>query len=145
MIVQIFKTMFMSVGVGFTFEIINRWLETTFLHSFLSQNLVTILIALLAINGTTMGIVLTKVRDLIDNNSGIDCFKKTKEQMLLSIKEQIALIVIAVILLSVQSSPVLNSFTDIDIVINSMIIGVFVYSLNILYDTAKGVMIIVDY
>lgn len=146
MIAQILKTIFMSLGLGFLFEVLNRWLGTTFLYEFLNNNLVTILVALLAINATTMGIVLTKVRELIDKaGDGTDCFKNTKSQMLLSIKEQIALIIISIALLSFKNSAVLSSINDIDIVINSLLIGVFVYALIILYDTAKGVMLIVDY
>lgn len=145
MIFQVLKTAFMSLGAGFLFEFINRWLETPFLHTFLSTNLITILVALLAINATTMGIVLTKVRDLIDHNGGGDCFEKTKSQMLLSIKEQISLIVLAIILLSLQNSALISSIKDVDLLINSSVIGIFIYAITILYDTAKGVLIIVDY
>lgn len=60
------KTTFFSLGIGFTTEVINVWLESSFLHKFLEANLVTILVALLAINAATMGIVLTKVMDIVE-------------------------------------------------------------------------------
>jgi len=100
---------------------------------------------LLAINGATMGIVLTKIRDLIDKDGGAECFKSTRSQMLLSIKEQIGLIVFATILLSLKSSPQLSSIDNLELLMNSCIIGSFVYALNILYDVTKGVLIIVDF
>ena len=146
MIIQIIKSAFMALGVGVFLEFFNQALGSAFLHTFLSANLITILIALLAINATTMGIVLTKVRDLIDRAGNLgDCFSQTKRQMLLSVKEQIGLVVIAIILLSVKESAAVTSVQNVVFIINSMVIGVFVYALNILYDTAKGVMIIVDY
>lgn len=145
MISQISKSIFISIGIGFIVEILNSWLSTPFLHKFLESNLITLLVALLAINGATMGIVLTKIRDLIDKDGGADCFKSTRRQMLLSIKEQIGLIIFATILLSLKSSPQLSSLDNLELLMNSCIIATFVYALNILYDVTKGVLIIVDY
>ncbi|MCG6480726.1 hypothetical protein K6U43_13975, partial [Vibrio parahaemolyticus] len=67
MIGHVVKTTFIALGVGFLAELANSWLGSEFLHKFLAQNLVTILIALLAINATTMGIVLTKIREMVDS------------------------------------------------------------------------------
>jgi hypothetical protein len=146
MITQIIKTTLMCVGTGFLLATVNNWLGSTFLDIFLKENLVTILIALLAINATTIGVVLTKVRELIDKEGqGSECFNETKQQMLLSIKEQISLVIISILLLSLQSSPYINSSIEMSMLINSVLIGVFIYSLIILYDIAKGVLIIVDY
>ncbi len=52
MIGHVVKTTFIALGVGFLAELVNSWLGSEFLHKFLAQNLVTILIALLAINAT---------------------------------------------------------------------------------------------
>ncbi|TVP15052.1 hypothetical protein AYI87_05030 [Shewanella sp. KCT] len=145
MIGHVVKTTFIALGVGFIAELTNSWLGSDFLHKFLAQNLVTILIALLAINATTMGIVLTKVREMVDSKGSAGCFKRTRDQMLLSIKEQIALIVIAIGILSIKGSEHIIAIDNVELLLNVVIIGVFVYSLMVLYDTAKSVLIIIDF
>jgi len=145
MIKQVLTTSFISLGVGFMAELLNNWLGTKFLHGFFESNLVTILVALLAVNAATMGIVLTKMRDLIDKNGNSEAFKKTRSNMLLSIKEQISLIVLATIVLSVKSAPVVQSIENMPLFFNSIVTGIFVYALLVLYDTAKGVLVIVDF
>ena len=142
---HVVKTTFIALGVGFLAELVNSWLGSEFLHKFLTQNLVTILIALLAINATTMGIVLTKVREMVDSKGGAGCFKSTRDQMLLSIKEQIALIVISVVLFSIKGSEHVKAIENFELLLNVLTIGVFTYSLLVLYDTAKSVLIIIDF
>lgn len=145
MIKQVLTTSFISLGVGFLAEFLNVWLGSKFLYGFFESNLVTILVALLAVNAATMGIVLTKMRDLIDKNGNAEAFKKTRRNMLLSIKEQIGLIILATIVLSVKSAPVVQSIENMPLLFNAIITGIFVYALLVLYDTAKGVLVIVDF
>ena len=145
MIKQVLTTSFISLGVGFLAELLNIWLGSKFLYSFFESNLVTILVALLAVNAATMGIVLTKMRDLIDKNGNAEAFKKTRRNMLLSIKEQIGLIILSTIILSVKSAPAVQSIQNMPLLFNSIVTGIFVYALLVLYDTAKGVLVIVDY
>jgi len=141
------KTTFFSLGIGFITEVINVWLNSSFLHKFLEANLVTILIALLAINAATMGIVLTKVMDIVEKNNGfgISCFSKTKTQMLISIKEQIVIIVLAIALLILKNSPIVLNIENSELLLNSSITACFIYSLSILYDTATGILVIINY
>lgn len=145
MIKQVFTTSFISLAIGFIAEMFNIWLGSNFLYSFFESSLVTILVALLAVNAATMGIVLTKMRDLIDKNGNAEAFRKTRSNMLLSIKEQIALIILATVILSVKSAPAVQTIENMSLLLNSFLIGLFVYALLILYDTAKGVLVIVDF
>lgn len=145
MIKQVLTTSFISLGIGFLAELLNVWLDSKFLYGFFESNLVTILVALLAVNATTMGIVLTKMRDLIDKNGNAEAFKKTRINMLLSIKEQIGLIILATIVLSVKSAPVFHLIENMPLLFNSIVTGIFVYALLVLYDTAKGVLVIIDF
>lgn len=145
MIPHVVKTSFVSLGVGFLAEIANSWMSSKFLGTFFEANLITILVALLAINATTMGIVLTKIRDLIDKNGGADCFRATRAHMLLSVKEQIGLIVIATSLLAIKSGTALARLPNMPLLVDSVLTGIFVYALIVLYDTAKSVLIIVDF
>lgn len=65
--------------------------------------------------------------------------------MLLSVKEQLVLIVLAIVLLTVSESNYFLSITNFSLLINSLISGIFVYSMMVLYDTAISVLIIIDF
>jgi len=146
MLAQAIKTALISIGAGFLVEISVAWINSDFLKSFFEEDLITILIALLAINATTMGIVLTKIKEMIEKQKeGYKIFSNTREQMLLSIKEQISLIALATAFLTLNSSEAISDIKNAELTINSLLNGIFIYSLIILYDTAKSVLIIIDY
>ena len=145
MIRQILLAGFCSLGVGFICQLTQDWLGSQYFNEFLKSNLVNLLVALLAVNSATMGIVLTKIRDLVDSKGHGETFKETRQQMLLSVKEQVWLITISIVLLTVAQSKYVVGIPNVMMFLNSSIAGVFVYGMLVLYDTAKGVLIIVDY
>lgn len=142
---EIFNQTAKSVGIAIIVELILNWLKAPFLHNFFNANLITIVVALLAINTTTLGIVLSKLRDLMDQVGGGDFFTKTKRSMLMSIHEQISLIVIATALLSTQGAAVIQEIDNLPFIFNVSITATFVYALLTLYDTARCIFIILDY
>jgi hypothetical protein len=144
-IVQVAKTSLLSLGAGFMCQIAQDWVASQYFSEFLRANLINILIALLAVNSATMGIVLTKIRELIEKHGHGDAFQQSKKQFLLSVKEQVALIGVAILLLTVSQSKYIKDIPNIGLFFGSTIAAVFVYSMTILYDTAKGVLIIIDY
>lgn len=145
MIRQILLAAFCSLGVGFICQLTQDWLGSQYFNEFLKGNLINLLVALLAVNSATMGIVLTKIRDLVDSKGHGEKFKETRQQMLLSVKEQVWLIGIAIVLLTVAQSKYVAGISNLTMFLNSVIAGVFVYGMLVLYDTAKGVLIIVDF
>ena len=145
MIRQILSSIFISIGVGFFCQLSQDWLGSAYFNDFLKANLVNLLVALLAINTTTMGIVLTKIRDLVDSHGHGEAFKKTRQQMLLSVKEQIVLIILAIVLLTISGSSYFLSIPNFNLLVDSLISGIFVYSMMVLYDTAISVLIIIDF
>lgn len=134
-----------AIAIGFLMKIFSDWLNTDYLDKFFANNLITILVALLAINTTTLSIILTKIRELIDQHGGGDFFAKTKANMLLTIKEQIALIVLAVIFLSAKDSILIAQTENMPLLLDTLTFAVFSYALMTLYDTAKCVFLILDY
>lgn len=60
---SILLNIFLSIGVGYLFTQLQIFLETKFLIDFLQNNLITLLVALIAINSATLSIVLTKIRE----------------------------------------------------------------------------------
>lgn len=135
----------LAVGVGYICQLGQEAAQSTFLNDFLKSNLINLLVALLAINSATLGIVLTKIRELIDKHGDENSFEKTKREMLLSVKEQFALIILAVLAQTALSSVILSNNLRLKDALTVFVCGIFVYSLMNLYDTAKSVLIVIDY
>lgn len=146
MIKQVLVNTLIALGIGYLCQLLQTVFQSQFLLNFLKGNLITLLIALLAINSATMGIVLTKIRELIDRaGTGNEVFQSTKDEMLLSIKEQIALIVVSVILLTIADSEIAKKAAELQQIYPVLLFSIFSYSIINLYDTAKSVLIIIDY
>ena len=120
-------------------------LESSFLLDFIKDNLVMLLIALLAINSTTLALVTTKIKDLIDKTNRKDSFQKTKKEMLFSVKEHIALIGFVILLLIFNSSPIIKEYKQAITICNVLLVSSMIYSLQMLYDVSKSAFIILDF
>jgi hypothetical protein len=145
MIGQILKTTFLSLGIGLIVQLGQTWLQGDYFTGFLKANLINLIAALLAINCATLGIVLTKIRDLVDRHGHADAFNSAKRQMQLSIKEQVGLIAMAVLLLTAIDSPHVKRVEHLPLLLNAALAAVFVYAILVLYDTAKSVFVILDF
>lgn len=139
------KTAFISLGAGFFLSSLQDLLATTFLSDFLRSNLISLLIALLAINSATLGVVLTKIRELVDKHGGIENFRKTRDEMILSIREQISLIAIGTLLLMIDKSAFILKTPQLNSVLKVSLSAIFIYSVIVLYDTAKCIFCILDF
>lgn len=142
---NIFKNMLISLGASFLIAEIQQLLGSTYIIAFLKQNLVSLMIALIAINSATLGIVLTKIRELIDRTNNHGSFIRTKKEMILSINEQISLVGISLLLFSIEDSVWLTKHSSLVSLVDILIISCFVFALIILYDTAKSIFVIIDY
>ena len=140
---NLFKNIFISIGIAFLLEQLQIILKTNYLIIFLEQNLVSLLIALLAINTASLGIILSKIRELLDKNNKIS-FDKTKKEMLKSIQEQIILIFLSLILLMFINSDILKNNLQVLQSLETIVVACFVYAILILFDTAKSVFIILN-
>lgn len=147
MIKQIFQTSLICFAIGIISQSIFFILETNFLDDWLKSNLPQLQIALLAINSASLSVTLSKIREISDKlKYGKLAFKRTRTQMLLSIQEQVFLILVTIFLLTLQESPYIKTEKiNIEFIINGILIGSLLYSLNILYDTAKSVLLIIDF
>ena len=119
-------------------------IQSDFVYSFLKGNVTNLQVALLAVNAATLGIVLTKIRELIDKTGKREEFNSVRKEMLLSIKEQVALIAVSLLILALATSkmPPFQISTEI---YQTLLLTSFIYSLLILYDTAESVFVILDY
>ena len=81
------RNVLIAVGGAFVLQQAQILLESDYIIRFLDENLVSLLIALLAINTASLGIVLSKIREILDSKAGSHDFAATKSAMLCSIKE----------------------------------------------------------
>lgn len=135
---------FLSIGGGFLLTELQLLLNTSIFTDFLKNNLVMLLVALIAINSATLSIVLTKIRELMDKHVNAN-FSATKSQMILSINEQIILIFFSIMLIIVGEASSIKSNEHLKILVDVLICASFIYGIRILYDTAKSVFVILDY
>lgn len=118
---------------------------STFLCAFLDDNLIVLLVALFAINTTTASVILTKMREIADSYPDVD-FQATRRQMKISSLEQVSLILVAVLVGMLKTAPPIQAYVPhLRFALDSVLISVFAYSIHILYDTAKGVYVILDH
>lgn len=140
------KNSFLSIGVACVAQFAQGFLGSAYMDTFIKNSLINLLVALLAVNSATMGIVLTKIRDLIDRKgNGSGAFENTKRQMLLAVREQIALIIVGLLVLVLADSKYVLAGSSVHTFLQTVLCGVFVYAIIVLYDTAKSVIIIIDY
>ena len=141
------KNILISLAIGFIFAILQNLLASEILVIFLKNNIITIEIAILAINSATLGIVLTKIREIIDRFPGRSDFSLSKKEMILSIKEQISLIAFSSVILILVDSHIVCEWQNsiISLTFDALLISCFVYAVLILFDVAKSVFILLDF
>lgn len=131
--------------IGFVANGMAVLIGSPFFCTFLDQNLILLLVALFAINTTTTSVILTKMREIADRHPDVD-FATTRKQMKAAAVEQVALIVVAVVVELLKASPWLSQHVPyLEFILNSTLVSVFAYAVYILYDTAKGVYVILDH
>lgn len=141
---NVLKTTFASLGVACAVQFFLHQIQSNFVFDFLKSNITNLQVALLAVNTATLGIVLTKIREIIDKTGQRATFDSTRNEMLLSIKEQVTLIAASLLVLALESGKALPIAMSSEI-FQAALIASFIYSIFILYDTAKSVFVILDY
>src|SRR5690554_4082042 len=117
-------SMYLVIAVGVT--LLSGWMQSTFLDEFLGSGLITLLVALLAINTTTIGLIASKLRDLSDKY-GVNV-ARTIRSMKSSIIEQIVLLIVATSVLLVKTSATINNLWSYnDFVSSVVLIMVFIW------------------
>lgn len=140
----VIKTSLTSLGAACLLQFILHQIQSDFVFTFLKANITNLQVALLAVNTATLGIVLTKIRELIDKTGEKSAFDSTRNEMLLSIKEQIALTGTSLFIIAIESAKSFPIQIPSD-VFQATLIASFIYSISVLYDTAKSVFVILDY
>jgi len=133
-----YKNWAVYLAIAMLLRFVSVQTDSDFLSKFLTENLVLLLPALLAVNVTTMSILLTKIHDLKKEYPGIS-FRESFQAMKYSVWEQIGLILLAVVALILQESNSVTIFSSAEgqNVISVVLIMLAVASLQIVLDIAN--------
>lgn len=134
-----------STAIGYMLYSLSKSLQSDYIDKFIIDNLITLLVALLAINTTTISVILTKLYEITKQYKGID-FNRSIHEMRTSITEQVVLIALSAVALILKTSVKLNQmYSYSDLVVGVALLALFVFAIQILYDTANGVFIILRF
>ena len=122
--------------------VLGKVLDSDFLFMYLKESIIGLLLTLLAINTATSGLIASKIQDIIVNQPKID-FLGTIKEMKRSLLEQIILISLSIITLLLMDSTKLTFSFKVEIS-NVILVSILAYSINILWDTAKAVFVIIE-
>lgn len=117
-------------------------LESKFLFKYLQENIIGLLLTLLAINTATLGLIASKIQDIVVKYPQMD-FSETIKQMKISLLEQIILIIISILCLLLMDSVIITYEFKKEIG-NVFLVSILIYAINILWDTGKGVFVIIE-
>lgn len=126
-----------SLGINSFFLYI---LKTPFFPDFMEKNLITITIALMAINLSTLGIILSRIAAL---NVPANAFKRTRDSMWRTVKEELCILVLSILVVACKTSPVI-SFSEKEFAFGCFLTFLFVWLLHALWDISKSVFIIIS-
>jgi hypothetical protein len=124
-------------------NLLSYYLDSKFLSEFVKGNIVGILINLLAINTATTGIVLTKLKELSEKNSGFN-FTESYNELRKALFEQIILIAISIFILILRDSEVIKvKLLYHDLIFDTILTAIFINALDTLRDTGKAIFLII--
>lgn len=106
------------------------YIESYFIFKYLKEQLLTVLLTLLAINTATSSLIASKMQDLMIQYPKIN-FRSSIKEMKISLLEQIILIVVALLCLFFMDSEKII-FNYKTIFFNSILLTILIYAINIL-------------
>lgn len=140
------KDISLFLVIAFFTNLTSHLIGTEFLLVYLKLNLTSVQLGLLAINTATCGLLVSKLQEIKEKHSEIN-IKPITKQLLLSLKEQIYLIIIGVMLMLLIDSNLFNllKFSNyIKFGLETLLIATFVNSVQVLWDTGKSVFVLTD-
>ncbi|NCD69440.1 hypothetical protein [Mucilaginibacter agri] len=138
---NVFKPIGLFIAIGFLVNYCCVLLQSDFLANFLHAQIITLTITLVAITSAVRGVILGKLTDLSNTFDELD-FTSTFKELKKSILEQVSMVGIAIVLLTINSSKRLSDlnkeyfqfFTD------SLLISILFYNIYILCDTGIAII-----
>ena len=136
------KNISFYIIIGFIITLLSTYLKSDFLFKYLQDNIIGLLLTLLAINTATLGLIASKIQDMLEKHPKIS-FENTVREMKFSLTEQVVLVGISIVVLIVLDSEI-TVFQFKKVALNTILVSVLTYSINILWDTGKAVFVIIE-
>jgi len=135
------KNSCLFLGLGILMTGFSYIIKSEFLATFLHQNIISLTITLIAITSAVRAIILSKLTEIKIAHKEID-FSETFKELKISIYEQVAMIVISIVTITIGDSKIIaNDVMQLaSFAVNSILTAVLFYSIYILYDTAIAVI-----
>ncbi len=89
---RLIKNISFYIILAFIISLSSNYLESDFIFNYLKENIIGLLLTLLAINTATLGLIASKIQDMLEKHPKMS-FKKTTKEMKFSLTEQVVLIV----------------------------------------------------
>ena len=133
-----------ALGLGGAIVICSRLLASSYLSSFLDDNLIILLLALTAINGSTVGIVVGKMSDIMARDSSRK-FTVTQKALKAANAEQLLLVVLALAIeIAKHSNTLPQAIPHQALIIDAVLAACLIQSLQIVFDMLHSVFVLVD-
>lgn len=139
---KVLKNICFYIVIATAITAASNYFETSFLFTYLKRNIIGLLLTLLAINTATLGLIASKIQEIISASEECD-FSKTIREMKFSLKEQIFLIGFSIILLIICDS-IKIIFICKESICKILLTSILVYSIDILWDTGKSIFVIIE-
>ena len=139
---KIIKNISFFIVISILIVLLANYLETDFLFKYLQNNIIGLLLTLLAIITATLGLIASKIQDILVKYPEFD-FSPTIREMKMALLEQIILIAVSILCLIIQDSLKIT-FDLKEFICNTILVTVLIYTISILWDTGKSVFIIID-
>lgn len=139
---RLIKNISFYILISLIICILSNYLESYFLFEYLQDNIIGILLTLLAINTATLGLIASKIQDMLEKHQDFS-FKNTTKEMKFSLTEQVTLIGVSIASLIILNSRIIQ-FHNKEFLLNTILVSVLIYSIDILWDTGKSVFVIID-
>lgn len=137
------KNISFYIVAALSLNVLSVFLVSSFLSKFLHDNVINILINLLAINTASTGIVLTKLKEISERHNDFD-FSEIFIELKLALVEQIVLIGLSIIVLIFNDSNLIKAnLSQHEFIFNTLITAIFINALDTLRDTGKAIFLII--
>lgn len=134
-------TFFIAVAVAIT--CLSNLIQSTFIKTFIVDDLVTVLVTIFAINTATNSLLIDDLSKL--SKSTNQKFSNSYKEIKVSIYEQIILIGMSVVFLICRESALLKDYMNNELIFDTLCLAAFIYAIDILRDTALAVFNLIEF
>lgn len=135
------RNLVISVGLAILILAVSSALGSSFVVDLLNANLFMLIVALLAINVASIGVVASRLYDLKEKYDV--SFRRTANSMRNSLWEQVGLLAVLVLAGVIGTSPsVLQRWPLVSAVADVAVIAIFIWSIVVLYDTTNSILVL---